>query len=126
MVLKFHHAAVDGGSAGKVMPILLDAAPDSAQTSVAELPPPGRLPGTGEMLLRGLADAARYPLDVMHFQQRTMSRMPHMVELIRPSGRRDRAPRLGAADDRGSPHPIQREAFAKPLLGLWPGTARPG
>ena len=56
------------------MPILLDATPDSAQPSVSELPPPGRLPGTGEMLLRGLADAARYPLDVMHFQQRTMSR----------------------------------------------------
>jgi diacylglycerol O-acyltransferase len=86
MTLKFHHSAVDGGSAGKVMPILLDAAPDSAQTSVSEPPRPGRLPGTGEMLLRGLAGAARYPLDVMHFQQRTMSRLPHMVELIRPSG----------------------------------------
>jgi len=92
MVMKFHHAAVDGGSAGKVMPILLDAAPEAAQTSIAELPRPGRLPGTGEMLLRGLADAARYPLDVLHFQRRTMSRMPHMLGLIRPSAR-DTGPR---------------------------------
>jgi len=85
MVVKFHHAAVDGVSAGKVMPILLDAAPDAVHGSVAELPPPGRLPGTGEMLLRGVAGAASYPLDVMNFQRKTMSRLPAMLGLLRPS-----------------------------------------
>jgi len=86
MVTKFHHAAVDGGSAGEIMPILLDPAPDSAQTTVCELRQAGRLPGTGEMLLRGLAGAASYPLDVMHVQQRMMSRLPHLLELIRARG----------------------------------------
>jgi diacylglycerol O-acyltransferase / wax synthase len=86
MVTKFHHAAVDGGSAGEIMPILLDPAPDSAQAAVCELRQPGRLPGTGEMLLRGLAGAASYPLDVMHFQQRMMTRLPHVLELIRARG----------------------------------------
>jgi diacylglycerol O-acyltransferase / wax synthase len=90
LVTKFHHAMVDGGAAGEVMTTLLDPAPDSPRVPIPDLPRPGPAPRAGEMLLRGLADAASYPLHMMHSQQRMMHRLPHMMGLARAPGRETR------------------------------------
>jgi diacylglycerol O-acyltransferase / wax synthase len=111
LVTKFHHAAVDGGSAGEMMPIILDPAPDSPEMTVGQLRQPGGLPRPGEMMLRGLAGAASYPLHVMHVQRRMMSRLPHMAGLVRPPGQETghRAP----ADAEG----IRRRDWQPPMFG---------
>ena len=86
LVTKFHHAAVDGGAAAEIMNILLDPAAESPPVPVPGPRVPDRAPRPGEMLLRGLAGAASYPIEVLRFQRRMMSSLPH---LLRPAGTGD-------------------------------------
>ena len=111
MILKFHHAAVDGGSAGRVMPILLDRAPDSPRAEPRDLPQPGPLPGSAEMLRHGLVDAAGYPLDVMRVAKQMMSRLPHMLGLVRAVGAE--ANPFAPADANG----IRQRDWQPPMFG---------
>jgi WS/DGAT/MGAT family acyltransferase len=127
MVTKFHHAAVDGGSAGEIMPILLDPAPDSAQTTVCNGQDAAARTGRRRPLStrRDALPAADDEPPAEHARAGPCSRPGDRAPRSRRRGGRP-PPRLATSGVRGSPHPIQREAFAKPLLGLWPSTTRPG
>jgi len=81
LVTKYHHAAVDGLASGEILTTLLDPAPDWPQTPARDAPQPGPVPGASEMLLRGLADAAGYPIQMMHSQQRMMTSTQRMLGL---------------------------------------------
>jgi diacylglycerol O-acyltransferase / wax synthase len=81
LVTKYHHAAVDGLASGEILTTLLDPAPDSPQIPARDAPQPGPVPGASEMLLRGLADAAGYPVTITQSQQRMMTSMQRMLGL---------------------------------------------
>ena len=65
LVTKIHHAAVDGMSGGEIMTMLYDLSPEPREVeppddrAAAEMPP-----GTGSMVLRGVAALPRYPFTV--------------------------------------------------------------
>jgi diacylglycerol O-acyltransferase / wax synthase len=84
LVTKFHHAAVDGASGADFIRILFDPAPETQPE-----PAPGprhrdQVPRPWEMLLRGMAGMASYPMDAMRFQRRMLASLPHLARSAVP------------------------------------------
>ncbi len=64
LVTKIHHAAVDGMSGGEIMTMLYDLEPEPRQVEPPEPAVSEPPPGTGSMMLRGVAALPRYPFTV--------------------------------------------------------------
>jgi diacylglycerol O-acyltransferase / wax synthase len=62
LLIKLHHAAVDGVSGGEILSILLDEAPHGREIPPATTRQAESVPNRLGMLIRGLADVPRQPL----------------------------------------------------------------
>ena len=80
---KIHHCTIDGVSGAEMMQVLLDRLPDGAPVA----PPtkawvPDRIPGAGEMLLRGLGGLVRAPDRVVRMAIRTVRTVTQSNEAL--------------------------------------------
>lgn len=94
VVVKMHHAAIDGHSANEVIGRLLDPTPEPAPLAPPEDWVPGPPPSGIEMLARGAAGMLRRPVRMMHAQQRIFdSVMRHVPGHFATHGGGNLAPR---------------------------------
>jgi diacylglycerol O-acyltransferase / wax synthase len=77
VLTKIHHAVVDGLSGAEIMAALLDLTPEGR-----DVPEPvegfGRLPGSTEMLLRGVVGALKFPI---RFVRSAPAALPNLAEV---------------------------------------------
>jgi diacylglycerol O-acyltransferase / wax synthase len=86
---KFHHSAIDGASGVEVRNILLDPTREPAESPPPSDPwVPDRVPGTAELLIRGVAGAAARPLKTLDVQKRMLD-MPRRLMRTLPAPIRD-------------------------------------
>ena len=111
LLVKFHHAALDGVAGAELVTTLLDQSPDVPQPAA---PPPWRpaaLPNQVEMWARGVVGASFAPLRALDLQRRVLTGLPRSAA---------RLSRVGAA--------AASTAMARPGDGQllsWPGVAPP-
>ena len=110
VVVKMHHAAIDGHSANEVVGRLLDSTPEPAPLAPEKDWAPGPPPSRIEMLARGVAGMVARPVRMMHAQQRIFdSVMRHLPGRFATHGGRNLAPgrrstgRSGASEPGRSP-----------------------
>ena len=65
MLTKIHHAVIDGMSGAEIMGLLLDLSPEGREVPAASDSNGEHVPGTIEMLARGLMGVPRYPLRML-------------------------------------------------------------
>ena len=83
MMVKIHHAAIDGEGGRELMLTLLDDAPGADQLPAGDPAKPERVPEEPEMLLRGLVGLATQPWKVLRWQQRLAQSLPDPLQLSR-------------------------------------------
>lgn len=82
MLVKFHHAAVDGVAGAEVVTTLLDSGPEAAEPTGSTSWRGERVPNELEMYARGLAGLALQPLRVLEFQQRVLRTLPRSMRFF--------------------------------------------
>lgn len=92
LMVKFHHAAVDGVAGAELVTTLLDSTPEVPEPAEPPARRPERVPGELEMWLRGLVGVTQQPLKVLEFQQRVLSTLPRSLAFLS----RSTAPALAA------------------------------
>lgn len=87
LMVKFHHAAIDGVSGAEIITTLLDAAPETVDLS-AEPPEwrPQPLPGEVQMWLRGVAGLTMQPLRLLDYQRRVLATLPGAARFAARTG----------------------------------------
>lgn len=70
LLMKIHHATVDGAAGAILTTMLLDDAPDTPLSVPGELPKPDLVPGDGELFLRSLGSLVRQPDRAVRIQLR--------------------------------------------------------
>ena len=83
LVLKFHHAAVDGVGGQEIMTTLLDTTPEPRQVSSPELSRPEPVPGDAEVLVRSVASLATSPVRLVQLQRRMWANLPNALTFAR-------------------------------------------
>lgn len=83
VMLKFHHAAVDGVGGQEIMTTLLDTSPEPRAVPPPEPAEPEEVPGDAEMLARGMTSLATSPLRLMRLQQRLWKNLPSAMQMAR-------------------------------------------
>jgi WS/DGAT/MGAT family acyltransferase len=100
---KFHHAAVDGMGGAELFAILHDPTPEGREIAPGEMAHE-RLPGTAEMLMRGVAGMPRQPVRFLRSLPRALPNLDQVVTLralpgvARAAALTRRAARLAGAD----------------------------
>ncbi len=80
---KIHHCTIDGVSGAEMMQVLLDRVPEGAVVAPPKRPwVPDRIPGGGEMLLRGLGGLVRAPDRVLRMAIRTVRSVTQSNEAL--------------------------------------------
>ena len=80
---KIHHCTIDGVSGAEMMQVLLDRVPEGAAVTPPRKPwVPDRIPGGGEMLLRGLGGLVRAPDRVVRMAIRTVRSVTQSNEAL--------------------------------------------
>jgi len=82
LVMRFHHASVDGGSGQEVTKILLDPTPETRRYEPREAWTPDRVPGAPELLARAAADLTVRPLRMLDVERRLLMRAPRVVPAV--------------------------------------------
>ncbi len=91
LLIKLHHAAVDGMSAAEIMTVLFDDTPAGRTIAPAPRPRAERAPGQIELLARGIAATPQRQLNAIGAAGRTLTNLDHVATLrsipgIRPIG----------------------------------------
>jgi WS/DGAT/MGAT family acyltransferase len=105
LLIKLHHAAIDGASGAEIMGVLFDRSPDGRDLPVAPVARPApAMPSRAAMLVRGLGGVPKQPLRALNGLRRALPHL-HTVPTIGA-----RAPRT-SLNGRISAH--RRTAFAR-------------
>lgn len=82
LMAKFHHAAVDGVAGAELVTTLFDT--DPVPPAPTDPPPwqPERVPGDGEMWVRGLVGLSTQPLRMLGFQRRVLRTLPRSTRFL--------------------------------------------
>ncbi|GAB93407.1 WS/DGAT/MGAT family O-acyltransferase [Gordonia rhizosphera] len=91
LLIKLHHAAVDGMSAAEIMTVLFDDTAAGRAIAPAPRPRAERAPGQLELLARGIAATPQRQLNAIGAAGRTLTNLDHVATLrsipgIRPIG----------------------------------------
>ena len=76
LLVKFHHAALDGVAGAELVTTLLDQEPLAAPPPRGRAPRAGRVPGQPEMWLRGVVGLSLQPLRALDLQRRVLTGLP--------------------------------------------------
>jgi diacylglycerol O-acyltransferase / wax synthase len=76
LMVKFHHAAVDGVAGAEIVTTLLDRTPEVPDASEPLSWAAERIPSDLEMWMRGLAGVTLQPLKLLDFQRRLLRTLP--------------------------------------------------
>ena len=120
LMVKFHHAAIDGVAGAEIITTLLDQTPECGDADPAppSSPRPGPLPGELEMWLRGVRGVTLQPLRMLEFQRRLWATLPGSARfLARTSG-----PALATGLSRWT---SSAETTDGGVLGGWPALTAP-
>ena len=83
LMVKFHHAALDGVAGAELITTLLDPTPQPAgESTEPDDWQPAALPGELSMWLRGVAGVTLQPLRVLDFQRRVWSTVPRATRFL--------------------------------------------
>ena len=83
LLVKFHHAAIDGVAGAELFTTLLDQAPSPVDLSTESEPwQPAPVPGELQMLARGVAGAALQPLRALDFSRRVWGTVPRATGFL--------------------------------------------
>jgi WS/DGAT/MGAT family acyltransferase len=82
MMVKFHHAAIDGVAGQEIITTLLDSTPDAPPPTPARPWRSERIPSEAEMYLRGLAGLSLQPLKALDFQRRVLRTLPRSTMFL--------------------------------------------
>jgi diacylglycerol O-acyltransferase / wax synthase len=83
LLLKFHHAAVDGVAGREILTTLLDTAPTPRDVPPSPPAEPEPVPGDAEVLMRSVTSLATSPARFMRLQRRMWSNLPNALHLAR-------------------------------------------
>ncbi|MCW2667693.1 MAG: acyltransferase [Frankiales bacterium] len=82
LLVKFHHAAVDGVSGTEVLTTLLDQTPVPPPAEPAPPWQPEQVPSDLRMWLRGLAGLAAQPLRALEYQRKVLASLPATARFV--------------------------------------------
>lgn len=86
LLVKFHHAALDGVAGAELVTTLLDQEPAPAPVARGRSSRPSRVPGEPEMWLRGVVGLSLQPLRALDLQRRLLVGLPRTAaRLVRAS-----------------------------------------
>jgi diacylglycerol O-acyltransferase / wax synthase len=83
LLLKFHHAAVDGVAGREILTTLLDTAPEPRDVPPSPPVEPEPVPSDAEVLMRSVTSLASSPVRLMRLQRRMWSNLPNALHLAR-------------------------------------------
>jgi diacylglycerol O-acyltransferase len=83
LLLKFHHAAVDGVAGREILTKLLDTAPSPRDVPPSPPAEPEPVPSDAEVLMRSVTSLATSPARWMRLQRRMWSNLPNALHLAR-------------------------------------------
>ncbi|MGZ4669580.1 MAG: WS/DGAT/MGAT family O-acyltransferase [Blastococcus sp.] len=83
LVLKYHHAAVDGLGGQEIMTALLDTSPEPPQAPPPDRPEPEPVPSDAELLARTLGSLITSPTRFLELQRRWWGNLPQALRFAR-------------------------------------------
>jgi diacylglycerol O-acyltransferase / wax synthase len=83
LMLKFHHAAVDGIAGREILTTLLDPSPEPRAVAPPAPTEPEPVPSDAEVLLRGVASLATSPVRLLQLQRRMWANLPNALRFSR-------------------------------------------
>ena len=86
LLVKFHHAAIDGVGGAELVSILLDQSAEVPETAAPRTQRPRALPTELEMWWRGVAGLSLQPLRVAEFQRRLLRTLPGSARFLARTG----------------------------------------
>ena len=82
LMVKFHHAALDGVAGQELITTLLDQSPEPPPVAAPAERPVAPLPGELEMWVRGVAGVTLQPLRALEFQRRMIRTLPGAARFL--------------------------------------------